>query len=593
MAAPVNVLGSVPLYAKGKDGSIYVVSGPPGPPGTPDPQLIDWLLDVDTVTVPPVVGDALVWDGTNWAPAAGAAGAPEVYIDIAEPTAATADVIWGDEASVGAPREPSLDDMSDVDLTVPPVTGQALIWDPGTTRAAGTGAFIPGTTVTVSDTDPVGAPPLADGLIWTKVDTITKEIINWWVSFGGDWMASIPPPPPPYAGCDPDPSWMPLTVTAGEQKVQTLTLVDAAGSQIIKFKVTTSDASNYSVDWGDGTIAETFASGIQAVHTYQSSALGGNPLTADGKCQALANITPTAGDLTKFIFADTNIAGFTAVVTGPATITALANGSNGAETTPTKVKFISCLEPPHIADAKYMYKDMSVLCATPVLDTSAVTDFSHMYRNFNGDTLPFLDTSSGILFESMFYSCNNLTEIPPYDTSKGTSFLSMFEECDNLVVAPALDTSSGLTFGGMFKSCDKLAQVPVLNTSNATSLRYMFTYCSVLTEVPLLDTSKCTDFDCVFQYCSKLTSVPAWDMSAGTKFTTTFQGCNSITRIDAFGFRYSFSVAYCALDADALNTLFNNLGTPVTTAAVTITNCPGAATCDQTIATAKGWTVSA
>jgi hypothetical protein len=60
---------------------------------------IDDLTDVDTTTTAPTLGQALVWDGTNWVP--------------------------GDASTVG-----SIDDLSDVDTTTAsPTVGQALVWD--------------------------------------------------------------------------------------------------------------------------------------------------------------------------------------------------------------------------------------------------------------------------------------------------------------------------------------------------------------------------------------------------------------------------------------------------------------------------------
>lgn len=57
------------------------------------------------------------------------------------------------------------------------------------------------------------------------------------------------------------------------------------------------------------------------------------------------------------------------------------------------------------------------------------------------------------------------------------------------------------------------------------------------------------------------------------------------------GMRYSFSVADGGLSAEQLNVLFFELKTVEDGQTVTITGNPGAATCDQTIATTKGWTV--
>jgi hypothetical protein len=50
-------------------------------------------------------------------------------------------------------------------------------------------------------------------------------------------------------------------------------------------------------------------------------------------------------------------------------------------------------------------------------------------------------------------------------------------------------------------------------------------------------------------------------------------------------------VSYCNLSASALNQLFTDLPT-LSGKTIKITGCTGAGTCDQTIATNKGWIVS-
>jgi hypothetical protein len=51
------------------------------------------------------------------------------------------------------------------------------------------------------------------------------------------------------------------------------------------------------------------------------------------------------------------------------------------------------------------------------------------------------------------------------------------------------------------------------------------------------------------------------------------------------------NVSYTDLDATALNTLFGDLPT-LTGKTIVIRGCTGAATCDTSIATGKGWTVT-
>ena len=55
--------------------------------------------------------------------------------------------------------------------------------------------------------------------------------------------------------------------------------------------------------------------------------------------------------------------------------------------------------------------------------------------------------------------------------------------------------------------------------------------------------------------------------------------------------KWSFTVANNPLTATELNLLFGDLAT-VSGQTITITGCTGAATCDKTIATNKGWTVT-
>ena len=68
----------------------------------------------------------------------------------------------------------------------------------------------------------------------------------------------------------------------------------------------------------------------------------------------------------------------------------------------------------------------------------------------------------------------------------------------------------------------------------------------------------------------------------------------SLARAPVTGMRFSFSVAGCKLSAVALNEIFTGLPT-VTGQTITVTNNYGISQAgyDPTIATAKGWTVTA
>ena len=106
------------------------------------PQLLDWLLDVDTTTTPPEGGQVLAYDGDSqtWTPvdAGVVSGATtlEALTDVnltVPPVSDGAALIWQEldgRWHAGAAGALGIDDLTDVDVTTePPIEGQALMWD--------------------------------------------------------------------------------------------------------------------------------------------------------------------------------------------------------------------------------------------------------------------------------------------------------------------------------------------------------------------------------------------------------------------------------------------------------------------------------
>ena len=140
----------------------------------------------------------------------------------------------------------------------------------------------------------------------------------------------------------------------------------------------------------------------------------------------------------------------------------------------------------------------------------------YIVDNRGGDGVP----SCKYLF--YYYNGTSLDKpIEGLDTSKVTNFSHMFASCTNLTSVPALDTSSGTNFSYMFTSCTNLTSVPALDTSNGTNFYFMFASCTNLTSVPALDTSKGTDFNGMFYSCNKLTSIGIYGFTSSIDITTT------------------------------------------------------------------------
>lgn len=85
---------------------------------------------------------------------------------------------------------------------------------------------------------------------------------------------------------------------------------------------------------------------------------------------------------------------------------------------------------------------------------------------------------------------------------------------------------------------------------------------------------------------------PAYNMTGGTNLGSLLGfGIPQFYDFDAFNIGESFTIAGAQFSKATLEKIFGNLKT-VSGKTITITGCPGAATCDRTIATNKGWTVA-
>jgi hypothetical protein len=206
-----------------------------------------------------------------------------------------------------------------------------------------------------------------------------------------------------------------------------------------------------------------------------------------------------------------------------------------------------------------------------------------------------------------FSNCLNLETIPELDTSSVTAFSSAFANCNSLkFIDWDIDCSNATLLTSMFSGCLSLRNAPNLINVNpagrtVTTMNNMFNNCFNMETVQLFDTSKTANVGGMFAQCRNLTEIPPFNFAATSSAANgTYLGSGTggttrgfITRrIRVTGNRFAHNVRSMNLDANALNEVFTGLGTASGSQAITITNNPGAATCDRSIATAKGWTVT-
>ena len=254
------------------------------------------------------------------------------------------------------------------------------------------------------------------------------------------------------------------------------------------------------------------------------------------------------------------------------------------------------------------------------ITSSTNLSFSNLFQNcYSLSDLTLTLSGGGKVsnLNSTFTSCYSLKEAPVLDTSICTTFSSTFSN-SGIIVAPDYNYLSATTLFACYNNCRSLVYVPDITVSSVcTNLSNLFSNCSSLAKAPnITGASNVTTVSAMLASCTNLVYVPTYDFPAitGTGVDYLFTSCSSLKVISPINIgtaftsntnavinnyalsrmlmplKYTFSVANAKMSANALNEMFSILPT-VTGQTVTITGNYGAATCDTSIATAKGWTV--
>lgn len=163
---------------------------------------------------------------------------------------------------------------------------------------------------------------------------------------------------------------------------------------------------------------------------------------------------------------------------------------------------------------------------------------------YQGEEIPYFDTSNVWTMSGMFYNNYNLKTIPEFDTSSCTTFNQMFQNCTSLKTIPKINTSKGTNFEGMFYGCDNLESVPDLDTSNGLYFRHMFFGCRSLKTAPKMDFSKAKSVTNMFNSCLSLETVPKMKVNDVDGFISgIFLGCPNLKNVGGFtGLKYALDL---------------------------------------------------
>lgn len=268
---------------------------------------------------------------------------------------------------------------------------------------------------------------------------------------------------------------------------------------------------------------------------------------------------------------------------------------------------------PNCTDVRSMFNGCSGLLEAGDLYAPNATSAYRLYSGCNNlKKIGTVTLSSAFDWEQAFYACSVLESIENVVfASSGTfDFYRIYGNCHalkTLFVPPSAATYSDLyqAFINTIVLEDIKPAGVTINASSITSndkLRQLFASSGIY-RLPSITFSTSTFSGAnssIFRGMKRVKEIPAYNLSAlsvplGTAnglFTQTGQtSTHELQRIRATGIACTFTIRDSHMSADALDELMTNCAT-VTGKTMDLRNNPGASTCDTTIATNKGWTVT-
>ena len=340
--------------------------------------------------------------------------------------------------------------------------------------------------------------------------------------------------------------WLTYTVpTASEQKVIGTVAVFNQDSNYFAVNIITTDGSQYTVDWGDGTTSN-HNSGVTAEKNYTWSSISSGTVTSEGYRQAIVTITPTTAGRTfssltlnrrhSALGAGSNSAINPWLSLSIAAPNATSIALSGSSTTTVNTSIAQQIQiiSSNITTAGSLFSNCYAL-QDVVFNTSAtLTTASAMFSSCRMlKVAPFFNTASVTTMSSMFSSCLSLKSVPLYNTASVTTMSSMFNGCVALETVPLFNTAAVTTMSSMLFGCTALESVPLFNTAAVTDMQNMLRNCSAIKSVPLFNTAACTNMSGMLYSTSSLETIPVFNTSLVTIMNDMFRFSSGLVFLPA------------------------------------------------------------
>lgn len=318
--------------------------------------------------------------------------------------------------------------------------------------------------------------------------------------------------------------WLAMpTITETDQQVNGLVAVYSFDTNWISFSAT----GAYTVDWGDGSATEDFASGAVATHNYVWTDIDPLTETTDGFRQVIVTITPQAGQTLSNVNFNQLVSGLN--INHTYAWLDIQVAMNGAGTI-------------NLGQSNPRPK---MLRKFRWLGTNSQTDFVNFFAYCYSLRIAELSTVGATNMAQMFQYCESLTVAPQLDTSSVSNAASMFTQCRNLITTPQYDFSSVISGNSLFSSCTSLLTTPSFTFNNSFTMTSNFNFCTALLLIGDLyfnSTSStkvlsqadvfsgCTNLRTIPQMINNFNGQPIYNSSGSNRFDS----CRSLERVENY-----------------------------------------------------------
>lgn len=264
--------------------------------------------------------------------------------------------------------------------------------------------------------------------------------------------------------------------------------------------------------------------------------------------------------------------------------------------------FPKTLEFPACTDVNSMFEQSGIVDLFPTASfCEAATNMSSFFSTCRTiKRVGTINTPNVTTFNGAFGNANTLQELGFTTYGSVTSGGVQIFSSPRLKNPSHFDFTSLTSFNNVFKASNMITdyQTPVsVSMHSGTTAREMFNTSDQIKSIYLTGSASVTDWYRAFRNAFQLTRVEIYGINSSATFSQTFEGADSLQELKAPGIAQDIDLTDChGLTAESLNAIFSDLATVGSagsnTKTIDVRTTVGASTCDTSIATNKGWSVT-